>query len=323
MRFKIFLPLILFIFSACVHRPQQAVAIGQEPQASPPPAVVVDDSVEIQKWCAELHGRIQKKYKWPENPCLVTQWHIKGHSTEGRPLVYAEFGKEDLVNTTLVFSMVHGDEATPLFLGLRLAKWVQDNQDIFTSARVIIVPLVNPDGFFHEPQTRVNAHKVDLNRNFNTKDWSTRALQDWKGKFRSDPRRNPGEAPESEIETKFQIEMIEKFHPTKIISVHAPLNFLDYDGPNTLTLKDFPEEYVKRCLQLRSKIKAISSGFFPGSLGNYAGQERGIPTFTLELPTADFRRALLYWRRFKPGIRTVIEYRISDQVSRSSTTAGG
>jgi protein MpaA len=292
--------------------------------AKTPSVVSSADSAEIQKWCTELNARIQKKYRWPENPCAVTHWSLGGHSTQGRPLVYAEFGKPDSDNTTLVLSMVHGDEATPLFLGLRLAKWVEDNQDVFTNDRIVIVPLVNPDGFFRDPQTRMNANGVDINRNFHTKDWETRALQDWKKKFHSDRRRNPGPSPESEIETRFQIEMINKFHPSKIVSVHAPLNFLDYDGPNTLTLQNFPKDYVERCLQLRAKVRAITSRFFPGSLGNYAGQERGIPTFTLELPTADYRKALGYWRRFKTGIRTVIDYRIPAPVSsRESGATGG
>ena len=291
-----------------VAEPVQVNDPNQKMAATPAP--VEASSPVIQQWCKDIGEKI-RKYHWPEDPCQVTHWKVWGNSTEGRPLVYADFGNPDSTNTTLVFAMVHGDEFTPLFIGLRLSKWVQDNMDVFPTARIIVVPLVNPDGFSMAKPTRVNAHGVDLNRNFDTKDWQTLAYKNWKNKYHSDPRRYPGETPESEIETKFQIELIRLVRPTKIISVHAPLNFLDYDGPTTLSLYNFSSEYVKKCQELRSQIRAVSGGFFPGSLGNYAGQERGIPTFTLELPTANAKMALEYWRRFKPGIRTVIDFKVS------------
>jgi protein MpaA len=154
----------------------------------------------------------------------------------------------------------------------------------------------------------MNAHRVDINRNFKTKDWEAEAHKAWKNKYRSDPRRFPGDTPGSEPETEFQAELIRKYQPKKILSIHAPLNFLDYDGPTTMTLVRFPKEYVQECLTLRGRLKAISSGFFPGSLGNYAGQELGIPTLTLELPSADPAKAYAYWLKFKQGIRTMIDF---------------
>lgn len=310
--------ILSFGLGSCSHQTRASQnSISPVPSASTPSVSVAttSHSEDIRKWCESLNQRM-KAYRWPEDPCLVKNWKVGGHSVEGRPLVYGEFGNPKSSNITLILSMVHGDEHTPLFLGLRLAKWLEDNESVFQNAKIIIAPLVNPDGFFKDPQKRVNARGVDLNRNFDTKDWHLRALQNWKKTYRSDPRRFPGDAPESEVETQFQINLIHQFNPQKIISVHAPLNFLDYDGPNTLELKDFPKEYVQKCLQLRSKIQAISGKFYPGSLGNYAGQERGVPTFTLELPTGNPKHALNYWRRFKPGIRTVIDFLVTEEVSR-------
>lgn len=42
--------------------------------------------------------------------------------------------------------------------------------------------------------------------------------------------------------------------------------------------------------------------FFPGSLGNYAGNERKIPTYTLELPSSDNRNHKKYWKMFRESI---------------------
>ncbi len=269
---------------------------------------------EIDALCAELRTEI-KKLKWDLEPCKEIDWQVGGKSVEGRPLIYAEFGDAQVGNTTLVFTMVHGDEVTPLFLGLQLAHWLRQNPNSVKGTHVVIAPLVNPDSFFSSPRTRTNARGVDVNRNFPTKDWHDKALQAWKSKFKSNPRRYPGAAPSSEPETLFQEDLIKRVRPHKILSVHAPLNFMDYDGPNLLTLDKFPREYVQECLKLRKRLKAIHGGFFPGSLGNFAGQEMGIPTLTLELPSADPRKAMRYWNGFKSGIHSMITFKMPEYAS--------
>lgn len=263
----------------------------------------------IQTWCSGIREAIGRMH-WQIDPCGGLNWKVGGASAEGRPLVYAEFGDPEASNSTLVFTMVHGDENTPLYFGIQLAHWAKEHERELKNARIVIAPLVNPDGFYRDPQTRTNSRGVDLNRNFLTNDWSSHALQAWRKKFRANPRRYPGSTPNSEPETVFQLELIKKFKPQKILSVHAPLNFIDYDGPTIRSLSKFSRDYVRECLKLRARLKAISGGFFPGSLGNYAGQERGIPTVTLELPTADPKRAEGYWNKFKPGINTMIEFKM-------------
>ncbi len=269
---------------------------------------------EIQKDIPSLCADIDKAYikrNWgKKSACKGIKWKIGGTSVEGRPLIYFDFGPSTATNTTLIFSMVHADEITPLYLSFSVAEWALENMKKYPNARLVLVPFINPDGFFDTPKTRMNAHGVDCNRNFATKDWDRDALKSWKTKFKSDKRRFPGIKPDSEPETLFQKAMIEKFKPTKILSIHSPLNMIDYDGPDHLPLETFSEEYVKKCLELRNKIKARSSGFFPGSLGNYAGQELGIPTITLELPTALPSKAKEYWQYFQKGIVTVVTYEV-------------
>lgn len=283
---------------------------AREAAAAPAPTPVAEVQHQtVEQLCKQLDQSIAR-FKWKIKPCQNIMWKVGGESVQGRPLIYAEFGDPKAENTTLVFSSVHGDEITPIYIGFELVQWLKENENQFLGNHIIVAPLVNPDGFFRKPRTRMNAHGVDVNRNFATKDWPDHALAIWKKKFRSDPRRFPGASPHSEPETVFQEELISKVKPTKIISVHAPLNFLDYDGPSTLSLDRFPHEYVQKCLELRHKVRAISSGFFVGSLGNYSGVELGIPTLTLELPTADPAKAEAYWKKFNVGIKTVIEYKI-------------
>ncbi len=263
----------------------------------------------VERWCQEV-GDSVTLLKWDVNPCNGIQWQVGGASVQDRPLVYAEFGNPKAENSTLIFATVHGDEITPLYLAIELVHWLKDREKEWTNTRVVVAPLVNPDGFFSRPRTRMNARGVDVNRNFTTGDWSTKALPAWRKKFRSDPRRFPGREPSSEPETKFQEDLIRKIRPTKILSVHSPLNFLDYDGPSQLTLEKFPTDYAKSCEKLKKALKAITGGFYPGSLGNYAGRELGIPTVTLELPSADPKKAALYWKKFSLGIHKMIEFSV-------------
>ena len=273
-------------------------------------AVQADDvEKDVPALCSGLDKAFVKR-NWGSNPCRDLDWKVGGTSIKGRPLVYYEFGPEKSKNTTLIFAMVHGDEITPLYLGFEIVGWAMENMKRHPDARLIVAPLVNPDGFFGFPKTRMNARGVDCNRNFATKDWNREALASWKRKFHSEKRRFPGFKPDSEPETIFQKMLIEKFAPNKILSIHSPLNVIDYDGPDNLKLATFSEEYVKKCQELRNRVKAKSTGFFPGSLGNYSGQELGIPTITLELPTAQHEKAKGYWNSFKKGIETVVTYQV-------------
>ncbi|NDD91237.1 hypothetical protein EBZ37_04040, partial [bacterium] len=145
-----------------------------------------------------------------------------------------------------------------------------------------------------------------------TRDWHSSALKLWKTKFGSNARRFPGHSPSSEPETHFQEKLLKDTQPQKVLAMHAPLNFMDYDGPSILTLARFPKDYVEECLKLKRALKATPGGFFPGSLGNFAGQEMGIPTLTLELPSANASRAENYWKIFEPGIRTMIEFQMPE-----------
>jgi protein MpaA len=259
--------------------------------------------------CDGLDKAFQKR-SWGKAPCREIAWKEGGKSVKGRPLIYYEFGPANATNVTLIFSMVHGDEITPLYLGFEIAAWAVENMKHYPHAKLVLAPLVNPDGFFGFPKSRLNARGVDCNRNLGTKDWQKEALSAWRKKFRSEKRRFPGWKPDSEPETLFQKMLIEKNQPNKIVSIHSPLNVIDYDGPDSLKLADFSEEYVKKCLELRRQVKAKSTGFFPGSLGNYSGQELGIPTITLELPTAEASKAKSYWQNFKKGIVTAITYEV-------------
>ncbi len=302
-----------------------AVPVATEPPLS---LAEAEEPSRLKTWCQEL-GHATRALKWRLDPCVSHEgshsgagvgvvWEEGGQSVLGRPLMVAKFGSDTAPNTTLVLATVHGDEITPLFVGLKLVDWLASQPaDYFANVQVVVAPLVNPDGFFRQPRkTRTNAHGVDLNRNFATQDWPSLAVRSWEKRFHRDPRRNPGVKPRSEPETCFQEALIRKVRPQKILSIHSPLNFLDYDGPGALTLSNFPQEYTRACERLRQELKASSGGFYPGSLGNFAGKELGIPTLTLELPSAEAKKAESYWERFRTGIHNMIHFEVPNYASR-------
>lgn len=270
---------------------------------------------DIAKFMDELRA-VNKKTKWNATIYDEKNWHVWGKSAGGRPLLYFTCG-ENNKNTTLILSTIHGDEITPVYFGLRSVMFVKGEPELCRDHRIVIAPIVNPDGYLVSPPTRVNKNGVDLNRNFATKDFDARANMLWAKNFKSDKRRNPGAKGGTEVETQFQQWLIDEFKPDKILSVHSPLNFFDYDGPSVEDIKTIAEEYIRSCNRLRDTVKKASGnyrflryGFYPGSLGNYAGKERGIPTLTLELPTADARRAKVYFEQFKKGTKQLIMYRV-------------
>lgn len=310
---------LVFAFLLISFSSTSSFAIGS---ALGSPVESEDEAAQIQKWCEDVQKSV-KSLNWKLDPCGGIAWRKGGESVQGRPLVYADFGNVNAANTTLIFSAVHGDEVTPLYLGIQLARWLQEHQTQLENTRVVIAPFINPDGFFSTPRTRMNARGVDVNRNFATKDWGPKAHFLWKSRYRSDRRRFPGDKPRSEPETIFQEELILRVHPQKILSIHSPLNHLDYDGPSSLNLARFDAEYALECEKLRKKLRARSAGFFPGSLGNFAGYELGIPTVTLELPSADPNKADRYWKQFTQGIRTMIHFTVPRFASKLNSSHGG
>lgn len=165
----------------------------------------------------------------------------------------------------LVFSLIHGDEEGAGSVG-RL--WMERLESISPRNTWRVVPILNPDGV--KAKTRTNANKIDLNRNFPTQDWTDLAQKYWKIHSGSNPRRFPGDQAASEPEVKCALGHIEDFKPDFIISVHTPLNVLDFDGPRVA-----PPRY--------DYLPWKSLGHFPGSLGRYMWFERKTPVLTMEL----------------------------------------
>jgi protein MpaA len=211
----------------------------------------LNSRMEVETLASELAG--------PEG---VTE-HL-GVSAEGRPISAIWFGSGS--QTVVYFGAFHGDEPESAQVVQNFADYLREHPELTEDRRAVLVPIVNPDGLRIEQ--RKNSNQVDLNRNFPTSNWESEGKDtDYWG----------GTGPASEPETRVVIDVLERFQPDRIISVHCPYKCVNYDGP---------AEKLAEAMSRENGYKVEPSIGYPtpGSFGNYAGVEKQIPTITLELP---------------------------------------
>lgn len=177
---------------------------------------------------------------------------------------------------TLIAGVVHGDEPQGKFLIDNYLKTCNNIPDKF-----LFIPCLNPDGL--KLNTRTNSSGVDINRNFPTKNWAKSAKFDEKGEIN---RYYGGESPNSEIETRFIIGVIEKYRPSLIITLHTPFKVVNFDGPAA--------EIAQKIGKIWGYSVESSIGYpTPGSFGTWAGVERNIPILTIEMDEEIHQKELI------------------------------
>ena len=222
--------------------------------------------------CEKIGGRLKSV---GAQTCMQAGLSLSpAKSVRGIPILYRDYAARSQNNKAyrvMLIGGTHGDELTSVSMVFQWMKRLDAER--FQPFDWRVVPCLNPDGLLSQPPTRVNANGVDLNRNYPTKDWDKTAINYWKTKTHSDKRRYPGLQASSEPETQALMELISSFKPDAIVTIHAPYGVLDYDGP-----RDPPSKFGYLHLQLL--------GTYPGSLGNFAGINLGLPVITLELSSA-------------------------------------
>ena len=184
-----------------------------------------------------------------------------GHSAQGLPIFAYTFGEEG--PCVLFLSGVHGDEPEGIYLNLGLLESFKKSFDY--KVRLTLIPVFNPDGAFVFQRT--NGNQVDLNRNLPTKTWTKEFT---KKKY------YPGKAKGSEPENQALIKWIEDSQPKIIFSFHSWKPLINWNGNCQ------PEAGVLS-KELGYELCSDIGYPTPGSLGEYCGLERNIPTITYEV----------------------------------------
>jgi len=145
-----------------------------------------------------------------------------GESVQGRKIEAVRLGDPASPNKALVVGLIHGDEPG----GLQVTAELKRSFENLTGVDLWVVDAFNPDGL--SAGKRVNAHGVDLNRNF---------PGPHRGPAKPGSGYNPGPAPFSEPEARAIRDLVDELRPQVSIWFHQPWNAVLRDpchGPNPL-----------------------------------------------------------------------------------------
>ncbi|HEY3267506.1 MAG TPA: M14 family zinc carboxypeptidase [Armatimonadota bacterium] len=211
-----------------------------------------------------------------------------GRSVLGAEILCYRLGEGP--ETTLFLGSHHGNEPHGPVMVRRLMELLDGDASLLADRAAVFVPTLNPDGL--SANTRRNARGVDLNRNLPTRDWQPYAGEDDYA---------PGPAPASEPETRALVALVESVAPIKIVTIHAPLHCVNWNGLSRDEAALLPSAGLRRvlwegrpavCVEELGAAMAERNGYpllsdvgypCPGSFGTWAGFERRIATITLEV----------------------------------------
>jgi murein peptide amidase A len=193
-----------------------------------------------------------------EATAAVVKRVVIGTSVRGRAIVAWALGPARAPRKVLVVGCIHGNECAGLAItsALRHAR-------VPEGVQVWLVPEMNPDGTAAD--TRQNAHRVDLNRNFPYR---------WHPNI--DPTYYSGPRPTSEPETRAAIRLVSLIRPAVTVWYHQHMDLVDMAGGDRGVARRYAQIAGLRptCLTfLSGEETAWSNHRFPGTT-----------SFVVELP---------------------------------------
>lgn len=137
-----------------------------------------------------------------------------GTSVGGRAIMAYRYGSGG--NAVLFVGGVHGNEQNATKL---MYKWINEinanPQKTPANRTIVVIPSVNPDGY--AKNQRVNAHGIDLNRNFAANNWKS-AIKEPSGAVLQE---GGGPTAQSEPETAALSSYVQNLRPLMVMSYHS------------------------------------------------------------------------------------------------------
>lgn len=188
-----------------------------------------------------------------------------GQTVLGRPITAFHFVAPAYATpkpAAVIFGVIHGDEPLGAHCVSQLALELvarPPGRDTW------LIAALNLDGL--AGGSKNNANDVDLNRNFAATNWTAE----------HQPGYFPGDAPESEPETRALVELIERAKATRLIALHSPFRTVNWDGAG---------EALAEAMAERNGYGATADIGYPtpGSFGAKYGVDLGCEVITLEIP---------------------------------------
>lgn len=208
-----------------------------------------------------------------------------GRTVLGRPISAFHFAAAEYARPrppALLFGAIHGDEP----LGIHcLVELIGELCAQPPGREAWIIPALNVDGL--AAGSKNNANNVDLNRNFAATSWTPQHK----------PGYHPGVAPESELETRALVELIEHSGAQRLIALHSPFRTVNWDGAG--------RELAEAMAALNGYGATSDIGYpTPGSFGARYGVDRGLEVITLEIPFLSEAQA---WQENRAALRHCLD----------------
>ena len=194
---------------------------------------------------------------------------VLAKSASGLPIELYKLGNG---KTKILFiGGVHGNEVGTCKLVYRLIGYLSSKEDLLEGITAYFIPVLNVDGYkeaIKRPDYfngglvgRTNNNNVDLNRNFDTKDWVNKGIWEF-GSRKIEV--SGGEKPFSEPETKALKDFLEKENIEVILDFHNRAG-------TVLGTKDDKGKKIAGVYSERSGYKDISKNEYPntGWIKNY------------------------------------------------------
>lgn len=163
-----------------------------------------------------------------------------GTSTEKIQLI-KKYSPDSCAKTILVIGVFHGEEPQGEYV---ISRYLNENNFSGLKNHLFFIPCLNPWG--KERGTRGNQNGVDLNRNYPTGNW----IKTQKDEYYS------GDEPASEETTQQMIALLEEIKPDIILTLHAPLKCVNYDGP----AKEPAEKISEKCYERTRPVLEYLAG---------------------------------------------------------------